>query len=376
LGGSASAEGAAVETQATESQGAQAAGSSGEAGPHQAPEAAAGELVPDLRGLGRALQAVAYPAAGRTVLSWDEFFGVARDTEMEREADAALRAIGRAAGAPVTSPAEVLELVADGRLHRAAEVLFGDLPPAETAGRIAELVSLLLALAALRSRVARWRHSWAGTAELVAMDGSYLDLGVPVSLASDPTTVDVARKYLADLGVDLASAGGDVADRRPARVPVLGGVVNVLVDGARTDLLVVDTGLLLVPSLPRARSGDAKRRLGRLAGAGVRADGSSTADGPGEPGGRFVSFADVADASVTQGRRRQWVVAMAGGATITIRTTLDSDELPGGWASLDEAVAFLARTRTPPPSPAAAPEPAPVPAPEPVPASAPVSGAP
>jgi len=340
--------------------------------PHPAPEAAAGELVPDLPGLGRALQAVAYPATGRTVLSWDEFFGVARDTEMEREADAALRAIGRATGMPVTSPAEVLDLVADGRLHRAAEILFGDLPPNETEDRIAELVSLLLALAALRSRVARWRHSWAGTAELVAMDGSYLDLGEPVALASDPSTVDAARKHLANVGIDLASAGADAADRRPARVPVLGGVVNVLVDGARTDLLVVDTGLLLVPSLPRARSGDAKRRLGRLAGAGVRADGSSAADQPGEPGGRFVAFADVADASVAQGRRRQWAVTLSGGATITIRAALDSDELPGGWRSLDDAVAFLARTRTPPPVSAPVPETEAVP----VAASSPVSGTP
>lgn len=346
--------------------------------PGSASDAAAGELLPDLPGLGRALQAVAYPATGRTVLSWDEFFGVARDTEMEREVDAALRAIGRAAGAPVTSPAEVLDLVADGRLHRAAEVLFGDLPPAETSDRIAELVTLLLALAALRSRVARWRHSWTGTAELVAIDGSYLDLGEPVALASDPATVDEARKRLIDLGIDLASVGDDAADRGPARVPVLGGVVNVLVDGARTDLLVVDTGLLLVPSLPRARNGDAKRRLGRLAGAGVRADGSSAADVPGEPGGRFVSFADVADASVTQGRRRQWSVALAAGTTLTIRAALDSDELPGGWTALDDAVAFLAHTRTSPPStPPSSPEPESVPvASTPAPASAPTSGVP
>ena len=344
--------------------------------PGSATEAAAGELVPDLPGLGRALQAVAYTATGRTVLSWDEFFGVARDTEMEREADAALRAISRAAGTPVTSPAEVLDLVADGRLRRAAEVLFGDLPSAETAGRIAELVTLLLALAALRSRVARWRHSWTGTAELVAIDGSYLDLGEPVALASDPATVDAARKRLADLGIDLASASGDAADRGPARVPVLGGVVHVLVDGVRTDLLVVDTGLLLVPSLPRARNGDAKRRLGRLAGAGIRADGSSAADAPGEAGGRFVSFADVADASAMQGRRRQWEVALTGGATMTIRTTLDSDELPGGWTALDDAVAFLARTRMPPPGPAPTAEPASVPLAASIPASAPTSEAP
>ena len=41
---------------------------------------------------------------------------------------------------------------------------------------MAELITLLLALAALRSGAARWRHSWTGTAELVAPDGSHLNL--------------------------------------------------------------------------------------------------------------------------------------------------------------------------------------------------------
>jgi hypothetical protein len=330
----------------------------------------AGELVPDLPGLGRALQAVAFPAAGRTIAGWDEFFGVARKAEMEREADAALRSIGRAAGTPLTSAADVLDLVTDGRLHKAAEVVFGDLPPAETAGHIAELITLLLALAALNCGAARWRHSWTGTAELVAIDGSHLDLNEPATLAADPVTVDAARHRLAELGIDLAAAGGPGASRPPARVPVIGGVVNVLVDGARTDLLVVETGLILVPGLPRSRNGDAKRRLARLAAAGVRADGTAvpdpamsranppmtSADAPAGPGpsrvtaaaGRFVPFAEIASATAAlHNRRRNWEVNLFDGGTLTIRTGLDSDELPGGWSALDDAVAFLARTRTP-----------------------------
>jgi Zn-dependent protease with chaperone function len=336
------------------------------------------ELVPDLPGLGRALQAVAYPPGGRTVVGWDEFFGVARQAEMEREADAALRSIGRAVGRPVSGPAEVLDLVADGRLHKAADAVFGDLPPTETARHIAELVALLLALAALQSGVARWRHSWTGTAELVAMDGSYLDLGEPATLGSDAATVDLARARLAELGIDLA-----VAPDTAARVPVLGGLVNVLVDGARTDVLVVETGLLLVPGLPRPRNGEAKRRLGRLAatgvqsdgslagtgvqsdgslggtgvqsdgslgGTGVQSDGSLGADGGGAAAfeTRFVPFADITAAvASTHSRRRTWEVRLNSGDALTIRTALDSDELRGGWAALDDAVDFLSRTRRP-----------------------------
>ncbi|HEY0001015.1 MAG TPA: M48 family metalloprotease, partial [Actinoplanes sp.] len=67
--------------------------------PAEEKRTAAGDLVPDLPGLARALQAVAFPPGDRKVVSWDEFFGMARIAEMEREADASLRAISRAADA-------------------------------------------------------------------------------------------------------------------------------------------------------------------------------------------------------------------------------------------------------------------------------------
>ncbi|MBU2669563.1 M48 family metallopeptidase [Actinoplanes bogorensis] len=391
----------------------------------EAPGRPAGEMVPGLPDLGRALQAVAFPIGGRAVVGWDEFFGVARIAEMEREADASLRALSRAAGAPVTGAAEVLDLSADGRLRKIAETVFGDLPADEVSSRITDLIALLLALAALHSGVARWRHSWTGTAELVAADGSYLELHAPAEAAGDPATVGRAREWLTSLGVDL-TATASTARHHSSRVPVLGGVVGVQVDGARTDLLVLETGLFLVPALPRTRHHEARRRLTRLAGDGVLTDGSpavatahatalgspaaaaaSSATPPGSPaaattssatasgsteaatassatvpgspaaataseamapgspaalaktatatlepearaaveGSRFVPFADVATASATRNGRRAWEINMRDGGTLTVRTTLDSEELPGGWAALDDAVAFLTRTR-------------------------------
>ncbi|WP_020517408.1 M48 family metallopeptidase, partial [Paractinoplanes globisporus] len=249
-------------------------------GPEPAERPAAADLVPGLPGLGRALQAVAYPSAGRTVLTWEEFFDAARAAEMEREADASLRAISRVAGSPVTAVADVLDLAADGRLRKIAETVFDDLPADETAGRITDLITLLLALAALHGGRARWRHSWTGTAELVAIDGGHLDLVGPAELAADPATVGEARDRLATLGIDLTAAGPSVAGRPPARVPVIGGVVNVLVDGVRTDVLVVETGLVLMPGLPRSRAAEAKRRLTRLAADGILADGTPATSRP------------------------------------------------------------------------------------------------
>jgi Zn-dependent protease with chaperone function len=297
-----------------------------------------GELVPDLPGLGRAVQAIAYPPQGRTAVGWDEFFGAARTAEMQREAEAALATISRAAGREVTDAAGVLELAEDGQLRKLAESVFADLPPDETAERIGELVTLLLALAALRSGVARWRHSWTGTAALVAADGGHLDLAGPAALAGDPGTVGAARERLAALGIDLTAAAG--AERRTGPGgEVVGGVVNLVVDGSRTDVLIVDTGLVLVPGLPRSRNGSAKRRLARFAAADVPQREAAV------PGSRFVPYADVAALTRIRRTPKVWDLSLRDGGMLTLRTALDSDELPGGWAALDDAVAFLARTR-------------------------------
>ena len=291
------------------------------------------ELVPDLPGLGRALQAVAFPPRGRTVVGWDEFFGAARAAEMEREADAALGTLTRAAGSPVASAADVLDLAADGRLRKVAEAVFPDMPPDETESRVNELITLLLALAALRSGAARWRHSWTGTAELVADDGGHLDLGAVATLAADQATVSAARDRLIALRIDPAAAAGAERDRRSG-AEVVGGLVNMVVDGSRTDLLIVDTGLLLVPGLPRSQNGSAKRRLAQVA---------TTADAT--PGARFVPYAEVSGATQTRRTPKAWDLRLRDGNTLTVRAALDSDELPGGWAALDNAVAYLASTR-------------------------------
>jgi hypothetical protein len=314
-------------------------GADAEPAPATTTRSAAADLVPDLPGLGRALQAVAFPPQGRTTVGWDEFFGAARTVEMEREAEGALGTISRAAGTPVTNAGELLDLAADGRLRKFAETVFPDLPADETAGRIAELVTLLLALAALRSGVARWRHSWTGTAELVAVDGAHLDLGALAALVADPATVATARQRLAALGIDLAAAGSAEGGGAGGRAEIVGGVVNLVVDGSRTDLLIVDTGLLLVPGLPRSRNGSAKRRLAQFASADVLQRDTAA------PGSRFVPYANVAGATKTRRAPKSWDLSLRDGGTLTLRAALDSDELPGGWAALDDAVAFLARTR-------------------------------
>ncbi|GAA2859561.1 hypothetical protein Acy02nite_23680 [Actinoplanes cyaneus] len=343
---------------------------------------AAGELVPDLPGLGRALQAVAFPSRGRTEVGWDDFLSVARTAEMEREAEAALATVSRAVGVAVPDAGSILALAADGRLRTAAATIFPGLTPEETADRIVDLLSLMLALAALRSDVARWRHSWTGTAELVAADGAYLNLTDVAAAAADPEQAEAVRAYLDRIGVDLAAPGGD---RPAARAQALGGLINLSADGARTDLLVTDLGFLLVPGMSRGKAPEAKRRLNQIAAGGVSVPGRNalpdsavaanagaggatgeaagvggtesgrtretaqggavaTMEAPAD-GRRFVPFVDVAAVTTLPGRRRGWVIGLRDGGTLTLRPSLDTDELPGGWAAWEDAVTFLTGTR-------------------------------
>ncbi len=344
---------AASSTAASSTAASSTAASSVAASPTPAGEKPADDLVPDLPALGRALQAVAFPPRGRTVVSWDEFLSVARTSEMEREAEAALAAISRAVGSPVPDAGQLLALAADGRLRTAAETVFPKAPPEETTSRIVELLGLMLALAALRSGVARWRHSWTGAAEVVAVDGTYLNLAELATAAADPETTEAVRAYLTEAGVDLAAAAS-----RPgsARARVLGGLINLSADGARTDVLITDLGLLLVPGLPRGRGPESKRRLTRIAADGVPVGGMAAQESEpaGAPageglafpgGGRFVPFADVAGVTTMPGRRKGWTFGMRAGGELSLRSALDTDELPGGWAAWDEAVTFLAGTR-------------------------------
>lgn len=298
--------------------------------------APARELLPELPRLGRALQALVFPPRGRTTVGWDEFFGAARTGEMQREAGSALTALSGVLDAPVVDAAGVLELATGGSLIAATRRVFPELDEASAAARAAQLVKLLLGLAALHSGAARWRHSWTGTAELVTANGETLDLGELAEVAIRADGAEKLQRRLTELGIEPSAVTPGGQD---GRAEVVGGVVNVLVDGARTDLLIVDTGFLLVPGVSRRRSSTAKRRLAELA----EADDAGRLDAV--PGSRFVAYADLAGAERTRRTPKTWRVALRDGSALVLRTSLDSDELPGGWDALDGAVEFVNRER-------------------------------
>ena len=63
------------------------------------------------------------------------------------------------------------------------------------------------------------------------------------------------------------------------------------------------------------------------------------------PGTRFVPYAEVTGAAQTRRAPKAWQFELRDGGMLQVRAGRDSDELTGGWAALQDAVAFLAAGR-------------------------------
>ena len=138
--------------------------------------------------------------------------------------------------------------------------------PRATSSR--DLLELLVSQAAVQAGIARWRHSWSGPAELVGRDDQVLDLTPVASAALQPETVGAARARLAEIGVDVTSTG-QVAETATAHGgEVLGGLASVKVDGAKHDVLVLDIGMILVPTPKKDEYGKSADDLAAAVGVG------------------------------------------------------------------------------------------------------------
>lgn len=291
----------------------------------------ASRLVADLAAAGRALQAVALPAGG-TVLPWDEFLTAGQNADLQEQSDVLLRAFGRAAGRPVPDVGAVLDLVAAGRLDDLAGPLFPDATRREARVRFAAPLETLLRLAAVRSGVAGWRHSWTAPARLLGTDGTLLDLSEPARLACDPATLPAARRLLHARGVDVAAARQVRRSAGPGDAGILAGITTVIADGRRADLLILSSGLLLMPGMPRYKTGMARFRMRRWLAEGDVGELAAT------PGSRFVPYEDVATAVCLNRPRFRWRLTLHDGTVLDLRYGLQSEEHADGRSALRKAL--------------------------------------
>jgi len=278
---------------------------------------AAGVLLPDLRGAGRAMQARMLDVGDRQVLPWAYFTAAAATTTMQREADAVFRAVGRAVGANQLNLTTLLDIVAANRLGTAAESLFPDATRREVPKRFIDTMGMLIALAAIRSNVAYWRHSWSGPARLVGRDGEPLPTAEIAARAVSPQTVGEARAWLAHLGIDTGSAV--VVEQRASATGagVIAAIANVKVDGVDHDVLVLDKGLVFVGVPPK--SGTGKSRMEQLLSSAPAEELAKQH--------RFLPYEEIRSTNITKRIPLRADVTLHSGQTISLNQPWTSEEL-------------------------------------------------
>ncbi len=293
-------------------------------------------LIQDPLRAGRALQERILNTGKLTVLPWDQFATAAASAALQENMDGLLRTISRAVNAPVPDVGVVLDHLAAGRLDEMAAPVFLQATRREARKLFAEPLTALFNLAAVRSGVARWQHSWTGPIRLVGPDGAELNLSDLAELALDPATIDAARDQLAQRGVDVAAAKHVEQQATARRAEIYAGIVNMMVDKERTDVLILSHGLLLVPGVARLKMKTAPRRMAQWIDSGNPEE-LAVLDG-----NRFVPYEEMVAARQTRKFPFKYELTLHSGEELHLRWGAESEEVADGSAVL--AKALLAAT--------------------------------
>ncbi|NUR32010.1 MAG: M48 family metalloprotease, partial [Catenulispora sp.] len=212
-------------------------------------------LIPALDQLGEALQATVVTSGRRQVSGdWNELTNVANTNRVQEAADDIFRQVARVLGVRQAALSDVLNAIESGR----AGQLIAGFPRAT----LPQILEPLLVLAAVRSGAASWRHSWTNTGDLVTAQGAPLDLAPLAALAADSLTISQAKAQLAALGVRVDEARVVEATATAKKAEIIGGIANTKVNGAESDVLILDNGLILVNGAGKADDG--KNRMIRM----------------------------------------------------------------------------------------------------------------
>ena len=283
-------------------------------------------LVPGFDAAATELAARVVEVEGRVQLDWEELTATSLVVTRQRTADVVYRAAARVAGQPQANLATVLDLVASGR-RTALDKDLG-LRADDERDPFADVMALLVSQAAVQGGVARWRHSWGGPPQLTGRDGTALDPASVATLALRSETVGAARASLADLGVDVESAGQVATAPTAHGAEVLGGLASVKVDGAKHDVLILDLGLILVPTPKRDEHG--KQRMLALLASGSVVELASHH--------RFLAYEEIAWAVITKRIPVHADLTLHDGRTVSLRETWSGEGL-----SKDSAVQLIQR---------------------------------
>jgi Zn-dependent protease with chaperone function len=293
-------------------------------------------LVPGLDSLLDAVEQATFDFGERTRVSFDEYTSRAMQAGSQRDADVLYRASARVGGAGQGNLDAVLRLLESGRRDELMQALLrpAELADAEAAAaQFASLVDSAISVALVRAGAASWRHSWSEPAVLVGRHGQPVAVEELVRQAlQGPDSVGRLRVHLRELGMDESKAVAEETAATATGADVVAGVSDLKVDGHLSDVLVADTGLIIVPSPGKRHSDKAKQRLYALA------TQASPQELAGRAGSRFLAYEDVLSARLAKRLPVAFEVNLRDGRTVMIKQTLNSEELGEGFAALGQVL--------------------------------------
>ena len=275
----------------------------------------AATLLPAFAATAAAAAEQAYSFGYRERLEWDELVARGCALDDKRVADAVYQAAAQLAGTVTATLATVVALSDAGRaaeLVRAVIADTGEQPFDEVKNQV---FTDLVRAAMIRSGAARWRLSWSGPFEFVTPDGDAFDADSVGALLAEETTAREAAARLIALGVDVDDA---TVDPTSADVvgDVVGGISDILVDGAAHDVLVLEHGLVLAEN-PGADGGWAS--IDDLIGYGSMAELTARH--------RFVPYTSMASAKVSGRFTAKAKITLNDGSTLLLKEQLSSHRL-------------------------------------------------
>ncbi|SDT75139.1 M48 family metallopeptidase [Actinoplanes derwentensis] len=282
--------------------------------PDRRPAAA---LLPQLDGTGLALQAAVVNFGDREVLPWAEFTAASITAVQQRRADRIFRSAGRRLGVQEAGLAEIFDLVTTGKLGELAAEFFPNATRKEAAVAFADPMDDLITLAAVRSGVATFQHSWSAPARLVDAAGEPVDYAEIAKLAVDPQTVEEARERLAAIGVHVDAARVVESKATASGADVLGAMASLKVDDQDSDLILLNRGFVFVPA-PKG-SGEGEKRLKEML----------SNNDPAVLAGlyRFVPYEEVTDAKILKAVPISFELTLHDGTSIAVKARWTGEEL-------------------------------------------------
>jgi hypothetical protein len=140
------------------------------------------------------------------------------------------------------------------------------------------------------------------------------------------------------MGVDLTAAAVNESTATATGAQAIAGIVNLKINGSRQDLVILDTGLIIAPGLPRLKQKKVKPRMFHML---TEVPARELASAPGH---RFIAYEEIATGALVRRMPLTFQFVLHSGERLKIRWGSESEEMGNGWEALGNAVATMTPT--------------------------------